>query len=113
MKKIAVIGSSGRMGQEILSVLKETKVPVVEISEAKPASEKTLAGCGLAIDFSSPEGFSKALQHCLCQRHDGNFFGPTKRNQASRKKNSRSLGSQHEFGSGSSKKSDSSVYPFG
>jgi 4-hydroxy-tetrahydrodipicolinate reductase len=64
MKKIAVIGSSGRMGQEILSVLKETKVQVVEISESKPASEKTLAGCGLAIDFSSPEGFSKALQLC-------------------------------------------------
>jgi 4-hydroxy-tetrahydrodipicolinate reductase len=66
MKKVAVVGSSGRMGQEILSVLKEKAITVTEVSkETQGISAKSLSGNSLVIDFSSPEGFSKSLQACV------------------------------------------------
>ena len=62
MKKIAVMGSTGKMGQEILQVLKQKKISAAEFSEGKPANKKNLTGAEAIIDFTTAEAFDEILQ---------------------------------------------------
>jgi len=63
MKKIAVIGAGGKMGQEILQILREQKIKYTGFdSEKNRLNKKALKGHQLVIDFSSPVGFSEALK---------------------------------------------------
>lgn len=65
MKKVALIGSTGRMGQEILQILNAEKLEVTEFTKKKRPTSKTLKGLDVAIEFSSPEGFEEALNACV------------------------------------------------
>jgi 4-hydroxy-tetrahydrodipicolinate reductase len=65
MNKIALIGSSGRMGQEILKILSEEKVSVTEFDKKNKLSAKKLKAHSAVIEFSSLEGFEEALAACV------------------------------------------------
>jgi 4-hydroxy-tetrahydrodipicolinate reductase len=79
-KKIAVVGASGRMGQEIAQMLLQSKdleptLGIVRSGEAKlfkttakDLSAKNFAGIDAIIDFSSVEAFSKVLNFAKVQQ---------------------------------------------
>ncbi len=62
--KVAVFGSSGRMGQEVLGLIKESKhlVLAAELNRSTKVDSKKLAEADVLIDFSVAAAFSKALQ---------------------------------------------------
>jgi len=62
--KVAVFGSSGRMGQEVLSLARESKdVSIVaEISSKTDLKKVNLKDADVLIDFSVAAAFPKALQ---------------------------------------------------
>ncbi len=60
---VGVIGASGRMGQELLAILKEKKISAISFSQStSPVDQVTAKGLDLLIDFSSPKGFDEALK---------------------------------------------------
>jgi 4-hydroxy-tetrahydrodipicolinate reductase len=65
--KVAVFGSSGRMGQEVLALLKDSKemTLVAEISSRSPASKTKIADADVMVDFSVAEAFPTALKTAL------------------------------------------------
>jgi len=62
--KVAIFGSSGRMGQEVLSLVKESEDMIVaaELNRSHKVDKKTLQAADVLIDFSVAPAFSKALQ---------------------------------------------------
>lgn len=64
MKKVALVGASGRMGQEILQILNSEKLQTTAFGEKKKPTGKALSGHDVVIEFSSPEGFEDALRAC-------------------------------------------------
>jgi 4-hydroxy-tetrahydrodipicolinate reductase len=65
MKKVVLNGSSGRMGKEILQILKKDNLSVTECNEGKKASDKIIKGNDVLIDFSSVEGFEESLKSAI------------------------------------------------
>ncbi len=75
--RIALVGASGRMGQEILAVGKNSNCEICYLMAKKEMAKKglekkafkfeNLAGkeVDLVVDFSSPEGLSEALRWCV------------------------------------------------
>ncbi len=65
--KVAVFGSSGRMGQEVLAILKDAKDMnlVAEISSKTPAGKTKIADADVLVDFSVAEAFPTALKLAL------------------------------------------------
>lgn len=65
--KIALSGSSGRMGQEIQTFAQQDvgfKITAM-VERTQDWSKVKPAGVDVAVDFSSPEGFSGACAWCL------------------------------------------------
>ena len=65
--KVAVFGASGRMGQEVLALLKETKdmTLVAEISSKVNPSKTKIAEADVMIDFSVAAAFPEAVKLAL------------------------------------------------
>jgi 4-hydroxy-tetrahydrodipicolinate reductase len=57
MKKIALIGAGGKMGQEITKLISESPQEIKITDLAK--------GVDVVIEFSSPKGFEKTLKWCV------------------------------------------------
>ncbi|MCB0391149.1 MAG: 4-hydroxy-tetrahydrodipicolinate reductase [Bdellovibrionales bacterium] len=69
MEKVVVVGANGRMGQEIISVLENSKLEFgfgVDIAgDWKSFSELNPSKVSIVIDFSSPQSFIDACQWCI------------------------------------------------
>jgi 4-hydroxy-tetrahydrodipicolinate reductase len=65
--KVAVFGASGRMGQEVLALLNDSKemTLVAEISSRTPAAKTKISEADVMIDFSVAEAFPAALKVAL------------------------------------------------
>jgi len=68
--KVAIFGSSGRMGQEVLSLVKESEDMIVaaELNRSLKVDKKALQAADVMIDFSVAPAFSKALQIAVEQK---------------------------------------------
>lgn len=60
--KIGVIGHKGRMGQEVLQVLKEKNIEEVIIDDEIGDKLKVFQNADIVIDFSSPQGLKGCLE---------------------------------------------------
>ena len=72
MKKVAVMGASGRMGQEVIGQLGASSVFEFHSGVAQEGGDYVIspeklnaADIDLVIDFSLPEGFEKILSFCV------------------------------------------------
>ncbi|MCB0355565.1 MAG: 4-hydroxy-tetrahydrodipicolinate reductase [Bdellovibrionales bacterium] len=69
MEKVAVVGANGRMGQEVINVLENSKLEFgvgIDVSgEWKNLNEVDPAQISLVIDFSTPTSFVEACKWCL------------------------------------------------
>ncbi|MCB9027357.1 MAG: 4-hydroxy-tetrahydrodipicolinate reductase [Bdellovibrionaceae bacterium] len=69
MEKVVVVGANGRMGQEIISALENSKLEfgagVDTVGDWKSYEELDPNKVAVVIDFSSPASFVKACEWCL------------------------------------------------
>lgn len=63
--KLALVGGSGRMGQEIARLAREQGHEVVALMDPKGKWSDHASAVDVVIDFSQPAGFRKALDHCV------------------------------------------------
>jgi len=61
MKKLAIVGASGRVGQELMALCQAQKLEVVSLGR-KELAEKPQGKYEMLIDFSSPLGLRAALK---------------------------------------------------
>ncbi|MBO4405795.1 MAG: 4-hydroxy-tetrahydrodipicolinate reductase [Alphaproteobacteria bacterium] len=63
--KIAIVGISGRMGQEVLKLLRLDEIGGgVSSGTSDEEFEKAIKNCSVAVDFSTPAISIKAAGHC-------------------------------------------------
>ena len=69
MEKVAVVGANGRMGQEIIAALENSKLEFgagIDVSgEWKTFASLDPSNVSVVIDFSSPASFVEACKWCL------------------------------------------------
>lgn len=63
--KFIITGSSGRMGQSLVRILKKNNQKVVELNRESDLSQISVENKTIIIDFSSPEYFDKILSWSL------------------------------------------------
>lgn len=63
--KLALVGGTGRMGQEIARLAQEQGHEVVATMDPKGKWSDHASDVDVVIDFSQPPGFRKALDHCV------------------------------------------------
>jgi 4-hydroxy-tetrahydrodipicolinate reductase len=62
--KLAVVGASGRMGQEILALITEDKGFQI-VTKVSSKEDKFKGPVDVVVDFSTPKGLDRALSWCV------------------------------------------------